>query len=415
MPSLGSAEIDRARDAWGGQLAPPPTTKSEVYLADLEAAERAADSGDLGPAARLMRAARRDGVLSGVLSTRTDGLIQLPKKFSGADEIVRELMSQIGAVRSTFDEMFPPAELGLLTADGLLLGVGVGELRPVPGRAHPVFVRLDPEFLRYDWLTGQWFYRSIIGELLITPGDGRWILHTPGGRVAPWNAALWKAIARAFIRKENAGLAKDNYEATLANPALIAEAPNGAPEHVVENFFRRLTNAWGLNFLLGVRPGYSLKLLESSGRGHESFRATITAADTEMTVAVAGQVVTTTGGTGFANAGIHEAIRADLIQSTANALAFTINSQGLPAWVVSRWGIAALANPACVHWDVTPPADIAKRATALGQVATAVKTLREAYGDRLDAEQLAADFSIPLRALQAVTSTTPALSAGAVN
>src|SRR5690606_30637669 len=98
-----------------------------------EYAERAADAGDLGPAARLMRSARKDGILAGVLSTRTDGLVRLPKNFSGAPDIVRELVSSSGSVRSTFDEMFPPAELALLAADGILLGVGVGELRPVPG------------------------------------------------------------------------------------------------------------------------------------------------------------------------------------------------------------------------------------------------------------------------------------------
>src|SRR5690606_18648722 len=100
--------------------------------------------------------------------------------------------------------------------------------------------------------------------------------------------------------------------------------------------------------------------------------------------------------TGFANADVHKSIRADLIQFTADGLAFTINSQGLPGWVVARWGIGALANPAVMSWDVTPPRDRAQEATALGQVATAIKALRETYGDRLDLNAVAEKFGVPL-------------------
>jgi hypothetical protein len=408
LPSLGSPEVEERRRERGGQLAAQPSSKSEWYQADIEEAERAADCGDLGPAARLMRAARRDGVLVGVLSTRTDGLVRLPKTFAGDARIVRDLTSQVGAVRSTFDEMFPPSELALLAADGILLGVGVGELRPVPGREHPVFIRLEPEWLRYSWSEGQWYYTSVHGDLPITPGDGRWVLHTPGGRVAPWNAGVWKAIARAFVRREMASMAKDNYEATLANAALVAEAPGGATEAAASNFFQKIANAWGFNTLFGLRPGYKLSLLESNGRGHECFQKTITDTGTEIMICIAGQTVTTDGGTGFANADVHKSVRADLIQATADSVAYTINSQGLPTWVARKWGIGALTNPAVVGWDVTPPRDVAQKATALAQVASAIKMLREVFGDRLDEHAVAKEFGIPLR-----SGAVPALPAQA--
>lgn len=395
------------RQLWGGQLAPPSQTQSEWYLADLEVAERAADSGDISYAARLMRAARRDGVLTGVLSTLTDGLVRLPKTFEGDEEIVSDLRSSARSVRSTFDEMFPPSELAKLVADGLLLGVGVGELREVPGRTHPVFVRLEPEWLRFDWVEGQWWYRAVGGEIPVTPGDGRWILHTPGGRIAPWDAGKWKAVGRAYIRKENASLSKDNYEATLANPALVAETDKGASDSGAEGFFRRLVGAWGLNTIFGLKPGYKLSILESNGRGHESFEKTIAEQNTEIVICIAGQTVTTEGGRGFSNTDIHRAIKADLIQSTADSLAFTLNSQGIPAYVAPRWGEAALANPAKVSWDITPARDRASEAATLVQVATALTQLSTTLGDRLDVEAMAHRFGVPLR-----TKAERALPAG---
>lgn len=398
-PELSSAQVEAVREQLGGQLAPPPATQTRWYLSDLEAAEHSADAGNLASAARLMRSARRDGIYAGVLSTRTGGLVRLPKKFRGRADIVSALEVGHQSVRSVFDEMFPPAELALLAADGLEIGVGVGELVPVEGRDFPVFVRLDPEFLMYRWAENRWYYRSVAGLLPITPGDGRWVLHTPGGRMSPWQHGIWRAVGRAYIRKEHAALHKDNWEGKLANPARVAVAPTGAGEAQQESWFRRVM-AWGVNTVFGLTPGYDVKLLESNGRGWESFNKTITDQNEEMIIAVAGQTVTTAGGAGFQNSDIHKSIRADLIKETADGLAHTINTQGLPAFVLERWGEEALANPVVVEWDVTPPKDRNAEATAMVSVSNAIKGLTEAleqHGKELDVEALCSRFGVPLR------------------
>src|SRR5262245_50656455 len=80
---LTSPEVERTRRAFGGQINPLPVTQTRWYLEDVETAEVKADFGDLSMAARLMRAARKDAAFSGVLSTRTLGLVRLPKRFRG--------------------------------------------------------------------------------------------------------------------------------------------------------------------------------------------------------------------------------------------------------------------------------------------------------------------------------------------
>lgn len=383
----------------GGQIAPTPQSETRWYLADLEAAEKAADYGDLARAARLMRAAKRDGVLAGVLSTRTGGLVRLPKRFRGRPDVVAALEVGHDSIRSVFDEMFPATELALLAGDGLTLGVGVGELVPVAGRDYPIFVRLDPEFLSYRWSENRWYYRSTAGMLPITPGDGQWILHAPGGRQAPWNNGLWKALGLAFIRKTHAGLHKDNWEAKLANPARVAVAPQGAAEQQKESWFRAVM-AWGVNTVFGMTPGYDVKLLESNGRGWESFNKTIADQNNEITIAIAGQTVTTDGGAGFQNSDIHKSIRADLIKETADGLAYTINTQGIPPFVLSRWGEEALAASPVVEWDVKPPKDQNAEAMSLATTAQAIAQLREAlaaYGRDLDIDAICTRFGVPIR------------------
>lgn len=402
-PSLDDAAVEHLRQQLGGQLSPLPLTKTRWYLADLETAQRNADVGDLSLAAQLCRAFRRDGVLAGLLSTRTGGLVRLPKRFSGDGEIVRALEGRDGA-RSVFDHMFPPAELALLAADGLLLGVGVGELVPVEGRDYPVFVRLDPEWLRYRWSENRWYYLSVAGQLPITPGDGRWILHTPGGRVSPWQNALWPSLGEAWINKTHAKLHNANWESKLAHPARVAYAPQAATDEQHQRWWQQVM-AWGVNTVFAIKPGYDVKLLESNGRGYESFGATIDRSEREYMIALAGQIVTVTGGSGFANADIHKSIRADLIKETADGLSYTINTQGLPPFVAERWGVETLERSAAVEWDVTPPRDLLVEAQSLKAAAEGIGALREELGKFAgpdgkplapDVTELANRFGVPI-------------------
>lgn len=294
--------------------------------------------------------------------------------------------------------MFPPSELSALASDGIGLGIAVGELVPVKGRSYPVLRRLDPEYLFYLRTDGCWYYRSSAGNIPIIPGDGRWILHMPGGYVQPWHAGIWRAVGRAFICKEQALLFDQNWMGRLANPALAVEAPQGSSEPIRQGFFSNVLR-WGINTVLEMLPGWSVKLIESSGVGSEAFNRAVERAEREMIIAVAGQTVTTDGGSGFQNSDVHKSIRADLIKQTADDLAYTINTQGIPQFVLTHWGESALQNSAYVEWDVTPPRDRTAEASAFVQVATAISQLTEAltvHRLQLDTREFAERYNVPL-------------------
>lgn len=406
------ALVTRLRTMMGGLLAPPTITPTRWYLSDLETAEHLADMGNMSRAAQLMLAARKDGHLAGVLSTRTGGLVRLARTFRGDADIIAELERGHHS-RAAFDDFIPPSELSSLAADGLLLGVGVGEFIPVRGRRFPVFVRLEPQHLRFLWAENQWFYQGIAGLEAITPGDGRWVLYTPYGRVSPWQSGLWRGVGQAWIRKQHASLYRDNWEATLAHPARVAEAPQGAAEEQKEKFFENLM-AWGLNSVFGMPPGYKATLLESNGRGWESFTKTIEQCNEEFKIIISGQSVTTDGGAGFVNGDLFKSVRADLIKETADTLSHCVNTQMLPTYVTAMHGPAAvLGRPVTQEWDVTPPKDRNSEATAMGAVASAVTQLREALApDQLEpnTQQLLDRFGIPAQALP----EDPALGVAAV-
>lgn len=411
LPGLTSPQVVRLRKAMGGNIQALPRTQTRWYLAQLESAIYQADQGQIGPAAQLMRAAQADGNFAGVMSTRTGGLVRLPKQFSGNPEIVATLeRGSILEARSVFDEMCPASELELLDRDGVELGVGVAELVPVEGSSYPRLVRLDPSFLYYVWNQNQWFYNSAAGAIPVVPGDGRWVLHTPGGRMSPWNGGIWKAIGTAYIRKDHAARYKDNWEAVLANPARVAESPPGASETQSQSWFERVAR-WGVNTVFQLKPGYSVKLLEANGRGWESFAKTISEQNEAYTMAVAGQTVTTDGGSGFANADIHKSIRGDLIQKDAEGLAFTLNTQVLPYYTLTHFGEDALENGVTMAWDIAPPKDKTAEASSLVSASNAIVALTNAlaaHGRELDIDAVLTRFGVPVvRSSQVAGNVVP--------
>lgn len=400
-PDLDDQSIVEARERFGGNLQPLPSTRLRWYLTDLEAAQKSADGGRLTLAAQLYRAMRRDGTFSGLLTTRSSGLVRLPRKFSGHREAQAALKSRNGT-RSVFDELVPASELELLVQDGIVLGVGVAELVPVPGRDYPILIRLEPEFLDFQWNECRWYYRSIGGRIPITPGDGRWVLHVPKGRMSPWQFGQWTACGEAFINKTHAKLHRGNYGGKLANPARVISAPHGATEAQRQGFLTRIA-AWGINSVFELPPGWQASLLESKGEGHQVWEADEESANRDYMMALAGQVITSEGGKGFSNDEAAMAIRADLIQTDGDETAYTVNTQVLPSFLVQRWGEDALAEGIAVEWDTAQPKARQADATAMGTIAGAIKTMAEAlapYELQVDVDELVTRFGLPVKAAE---------------
>ncbi len=395
-PDLGDQSVENVRRALGGNLAQMPTTQVRWYLSDLEAAQHAADAGDISQAAKLWRAMRRDGVVKGLMGTLTGGIASLPKRVYGRYGV--DDLNRRNGTMSVLDLMVPPSEWKLMLADGHALGVSIGELVPVEGRDFPILVRLEPEYLRYRWYENRWYYQSLAGPLPIDPGDGRWVLHTPGGRIAPWINGLWPALGRSFINKEHALLHRANYSAKLANPARYAKAPPGADEPTRTGFLANLI-AWGVNTVFELPPGWDVGLLETKGEGWQVFQSEIDTSDKETAITIAGQVVTVDGGVGFQNSDVFRAIRADIIKEVAEEGAYTLNTQVIPHFVAGRYGIGAINEGACVEYDITRPKDMLLEAQGYTALAAALGALREQLekdGRSLDVDELVKRYGVPV-------------------
>lgn len=312
--------LPAAEDSYPQRRAWAWPTRVEWYLGDIATAMRETDVGNLRLACQLCESMRVDGRISGLVSTRTNGLLALPRTISGS----RGDTALVERFRKAFNKFARSTELAQMLADRLKIGIMIGE---IVGHGRDMrIVRLLPEHVQITASTGEAHYN---GEL-ITPGDGRWIYITSSD-ITPWRGGIWAALARAFISKDHAYFLREGYSNKLANPARVATAPTGATDKDFEAWFNQVAG-WGPDSVFAVRPGYQVSLVESNGTGFQVFQETMKAADEDVTMAISGQMLTADGAKGFVNMGIFQAIRNDLIHSDMVALCTGLEEQAIPWW-----------------------------------------------------------------------------------
>jgi len=397
-----SAAVERIREILGGNITPPPFTQLEWFLEEVDEARVAADLGDLSRAGQLLRALRGDSVISGLLRTKAGGCVRLPKKWSGSERLIADLTSKdIGSI-ANFDLLCPPSEIQAMAADADFLQVALGELVPVEDRAFPVLRRRDPEFLFYNWAHGRWYYRSNAALIPIDPGDGNWVLHIAGPLTAPWQFGSWLALGRAWCRKDACQHLKSRWEFTLANPARVAKSPSGATKEQRLAHFQQVM-AWGVATVFGLPPGWDAAILESKGEGWQGFDSSIKSYNEEIMIALAGQLVSITGGTGFSSEDLYANVRFDLIRDTVVPLAHTINTQIIPAYVFMVHGEDALDDCPSFEFEVKRPDDLKAKAaalTALGQALKQIDEIATRKGIDIELVDLLAEFGVRARKVE---------------
>jgi hypothetical protein len=393
-PSIDSPLVEAIRSALGGHLTPPPTTKLEWFLEEVDYASLDADQGDFTKAAQLVRAFKRDPVIRGLLATKSGGVVKLPKLWRGNEQVVDSLVGVDGK-HPVFDLMCPPGELKRMADDADILGFSVAELLPIEGRPYPRLERKDPEWVYYRWSDNTWCLKSNAGLIPIEPGNGQWVLHLAGSALCPWQDGTWHALGRSWVRKYSCQHLKDNWCFTLANPARVAVSPKGAGKDQRLTWFQQIA-AWGINNVFQATEGWDVKILESNGRGYEGFDSTIKECNEDFMIALAGQIVSTTGGSGFAADDLTNSIRYDLIRDTAIPLAHTISTQVLYPYTWNLYPDAIEESP-FFEYEVRRPTDLAAEAaifTALGSGLPLLQQAADAAHLNIDVGRLLKRFGI---------------------
>lgn len=389
-----------------------PTDRVQVdWTADrVRVAERLADAGNLRLAADLCESLQTDDRVSVSILLRARGGLGLFSGFERSASRARDARQAERFLEAEEDwyTMAPDAELARLDAWAILLGVGLAqnvwpEEVNAAGRLVSKLDTWSPRNLRRDH-NGRWIVRTAdAGDVGIAPGDGQWVLHTPGDPKRPWAIAPWRAVARWWLLIQYARQDITRYGERAAG-IMIATPPAPAPggktdaeerkvqkKHLAED----LTEL-GRSGSIVLPAGWDAQLVQATANTHRVYVDQCALAQAGIAIALRGQNLTTeVKGGSFAAANVHANVERTLLAADANARAVTMHDQVLVPWARYNLRGGAAAAPWPV-WDTTPPEDLAATSQAWNGALEAMGRA-SSLGFEIDEQEVARRFRMPLR------------------
>ncbi len=363
-----------------------------------------ADGGSLMELADLWETIKTDDRVTGVLSTRTHGMLGLPMEFKGGSKEACAALQGDTDEPGEWWQMHDESELVKLLSWGLGLGVGLAQRIELPrlvGQPHRYRIETwSPRWLQYYQYPFQGSHWSVLtsdGLLPITPGDGQWILFTPYGTRRPWGEGLWNALVFPWLIKHFSQEDRANYSEVLGSPIRKGTTAAGATEGQRNKFLSQLRNV-GKAGAFVLPKDWDLELVEATGKSYEIYDGAISDANEAIAIVLAGQVVTTEGTTGFSSGDIHDAIKQDLIRFDAQRLATCLRAQSLEPW--ARWNYGSFSAAPWPEWDTAKPADTKEEAdglAALGDGITKLAAALKPHGLTVDVDKIVALYDVPVK------------------
>lgn len=375
------SETTRVRSARKRRLSPIMVSRSRWLRADVEKAMATANNGELREAAQIADWVKDDLVVGGLAATRCS-FPRLKRQWQG-DDCVRQWFEGNSETPGVFDEFFPPDELEELAVDHLIAGWGVAPFVIYEDKRFPQLTRIDNQWTRYQAGQNRYVYQSYGETLTITPGKGVWVFHGDGQD--PWHRGIWKGLGFDQVSEDQAGLNRDAFIGKYSNPFVIASAAQGLSDDQKFVGWRALQK-WTMGFL-GSVGGFKVDLLQPKAEGREIITDAEAKVERRAMMRIAGQIVTSLGGPGFANAEIFAIIASFLVTRSAQSLTRTLNAQAIPQvikWAQYHGHLPPGELRASLTYDTTPPQ--ARKAEA-----EAIKAAMDAFTAQVAASKAAND------------------------
>jgi phage gp29-like protein len=341
----------------------------------------------------------RDDRITGVLSTRTKGLLGLPIDIEDADSAAAK------ALKEQRPKMLPTAQVRKLLRSGIMLGIGVGQnvWTRTETTWSPRLKWWHPQFIQWRWDTRSYWIQTMDGLLELHAGDGEWVLYTPYGEQLGYLDALVRALAIPWLIRQWARRDWARYSEVHGLPIRKGKVPSagrrrgqGAIHHraLAARLRKRHPAA------AGHRGRRELRRRDARGELAELGRLPGAAAEDRHRHRgrALGQNLTTEAGTGtgkgaLSTATIHNQIRQDVLQDDATTLADCLHEQTVRPWALYNYGDEEAAPYATFHTD--PPEDLGAKATSYQTVANALTAFKGVRAP-VDVGQVLVDFGIPV-------------------
>ncbi len=146
---------------------------------------------------------------------------------------------------------------------------------------------------------------------------------------------------------------------------------------------------------------YDLRYLEPADENWQAFKALIEQCNSEITLALLGQNLTSQVQEGsFAAARVHADVRQAILEADARALSRTIYSHIERPFAALNFGDPDLAP--LIEWDVRPPEDMKTKAETFSAFSSALNALRTAGFQLKNPQEFGRSFGLIDLDLEAV-------------
>lgn len=394
-------------------LQPDPRTVTNWTLQSIQAAETAANDGQISQAALLCDQLLADSRIRGAFAQRT-ALVRIvpsfePGRGSRAAQVAEALED------GDYWALTPAGELEKLHRWGLLLGFGFGQMRWVDeagnaylrdGRNVPRLHTWHPQHAEWDGSRRKWFVYVGDGTRReeITAENG-WITYTPFGSDAPWKEGVWRSLKVWWTLKQLAAQDWARYSEKNGIGAFVAELAEGSTDAQRKTLARELRRL-GREKGFALPNGATLKMVEATAKTYETFKDQIAVANTEAAIAILGQNLTSeVSGGSYAAANIHANVSLAIVGADGEALSDFEHDQIQAPYAAANWG-----DPEAAAWpvrDTAPPEDVAAKVEAQQSTLALPALARESGFEIQNFEALAERVGLELKALPEQPPTTP--------
>lgn len=325
-----------------------------------------------------------DDRIQSTLGSRSAGLF--------GREVIFKPANDSAAARECMDrwvEQWPhlatQASMQQLHATEILMGFSPGQVlwANTPQVSYAPRLRpWHPRYTYYLWPARRYVAMSQDGNLLIVPGNGKWINHTRWGEYRGWVRGAIRAVAEPWLGRHFAFRDFFRYSEKHGMPLVKARVPASSSEADRDRFEDQLSRLGQETTVMvqgGVTEGqgdeYDVSYVEATDPNWQSFPSLIDRCDMAIVLALLFQNLTTeVKGGSFAATTAHMDIRQNGIEADNEAWKLTIYEQIARPFAWLNFGDPDLAPWTC--WDVTPKENLEHNAKQFQQFGTAVEVLR---------------------------------------
>ena len=346
-----------------------------------------------------------DSRVQAAMASRAGGILGRPIDFM----LPRKLRDdrQARRCRNAFMDAWPTMSAEPILSDlqqwAVMLGFGPAQILwdTAPKYAVPHLRPWHPRYTYFHWIYRKYVAITMDGQTPITGGDGHWLLHTPFGEYRGWMRGAMRAVAPWWLARNYALRDWARYSERHGLPMIKAKSPALGDPIMTNNWRNGLANL-GQETVLhcpqnvdAQNSSYDVELLEAQDSSWECFKSLIQQCDTEITLALLAQNLTTEVKEGsYAAARVHADVRQSLVEGDARALSQTIYMQLARPFAAINFGDPDLA-PRPV-WNVQPYEDNLTAVQTFAQFSQAIYSLRNAGLELKDASRIAKNFGLDL-------------------